>query len=104
MAGVKLKRKKASKPSGLRQYWPHLTLKECEIARQKISDKQEGRCAICKKLESHFAKRLAVDHNHKTGLVRGLLCYRCNKFLVGRFTLETIIPVVDYLLEHEGEK
>lgn len=34
---------------------------------------QEGKCAICKDSE---AKQ--VDHNHKTGKVRGLLCQRCN--------------------------
>lgn len=93
---------KKSKPSGLRRYWPHLTLKECEAERQKLFDKQDGRCDICQKKESHFAKRLAVDHNHKTGKVRGLLCYRCNKFLVGRFTIETIAPVVEYLLRNDG--
>lgn len=93
---------KKSKPSGLRKYWPHLTLAECEQERQKMSDNQKGCCAICKKPENHFKKRLAVDHNHKTSKVRGLLCYRCNKFLVGRFTIETITPVVEYLLEYDG--
>lgn len=97
-----MKRKKASKPSGLRQYWPHLTLKQCEEERQKMFVKQDGRCAICKKPESHFSKRLAVDHNHKSLKVRGLLCFRCNKFLVGRFTLDTITPVVEYLLENDA--
>lgn len=90
-------RKKKSKPSGLRKYWPHLSGREAVAERQKLWDAQKGCCAICNKPESHFMKKLAVDHNHKTGRVRGLLCYRCNKFLVGRFTLETIYPVVDYL-------
>lgn len=36
--------------------------------------KQGGRCAICKE-GSH---KLYVDHCHKTGIVRGLLCNRCN--------------------------
>lgn len=91
------KRKKKSKPSGLRKYWPHLTLKQAEIERQKLSDAQEQRCAICRKHEHQFAKRLAVDHNHKTGKVRGLLCYRCNKFLVGRQTIESAKQLLNYL-------
>lgn len=42
---------------------------------------QGGRCAICRARPK--SKRLAVDHDHKTGLVRGLLCSRCNHDLMG---------------------
>lgn len=37
---------------------------------------QAGGCAICGSQPK--TRRLAVDHSHKTGYVRGLLCYRCN--------------------------
>lgn len=47
-----------------------------------IFKKQEGRCAICN-CHQHY-QRLAVDHDHKTGMVRGLLCTNCNRGL-GRF-------------------
>lgn len=44
--------------------------------------KQEGVCAICQKLETAtrkgVVKALAVDHDHKTGRIRGLLCSDCN--------------------------
>jgi hypothetical protein len=40
---------------------------------------QDGKCKICKKHQVEFKKRLAVDHNHKTGEVRGLLCQKCNQ-------------------------
>lgn len=94
-------KKRKTKPSGLRKYWPHLTLKQCEVERQKLSDAQQQSCAICKKHESHFKKRLAVDHNHKTSKVRGLLCYRCNKFLVGRHTIESANKIMTYLLTYD---
>jgi Recombination endonuclease VII len=42
---------------------------------------QGGLCAICRRPETakrHAARRLAVDHDHATGDVRGLLCSACN--------------------------
>ena len=39
---------------------------------------QKGCCYTCKKHQSLFKIRLAVDHCHTTGKVRGLLCYKCN--------------------------
>src|SRR3990167_5597356 len=41
---------------------------------------QNGGCAICKK-QNTDGRRLHVDHDHKTGRIRGLLCYRCNSGL-----------------------
>jgi hypothetical protein len=41
---------------------------------------QGGTCAICQRARG-TTKNLAVDHNHKTGEVRGLLCDRCNQLL-----------------------
>ena len=43
--------------------------------------RQGGKCAICRARPR--SKRLAVDHNHTTGAVRGLLCSRCNHDLLG---------------------
>lgn len=42
---------------------------------------QDGKCAIC--LARPRTRRLAVDHNHKTLEIRGLLCTRCNHKLLG---------------------
>lgn len=44
---------------------------------ERAIEKQNGLCAICKKICA-CGKRLAVDHNHETGKLRGLLCMRCN--------------------------
>ncbi len=42
---------------------------------------QQGSCGICKKHQTEFKKVLAVDHDHTTGIVRGLLCELCNHLL-----------------------
>lgn len=70
---------------------------------------QDGRCAICRKLETVTDPRygqirlLAVDHCHITGGVRGLLCSRCNMAL-GMFgdDLDRIMAVAAYLKLYEG--
>lgn len=47
---------------------------------------QGGRCAICGNPPK--ARRLHVDHDHRTGKVRGLLCFRCNRALPNYVTEE----------------
>lgn len=48
---------------------------------EALYELQDGRCAVCRRRQ--VAKRLAVDHNHKTGAVRGLLCQWCNEQVLG---------------------
>lgn len=43
----------------------------------KMLRRQDGVCAICKKPPQN-GRNLHVDHCHKEGHVRGLLCFRCN--------------------------
>lgn len=59
---------------------------------------QNNSCAICKRDRSNFKNNLAVDHDHKTGEVRGLLCFYCNKRVIGRLTKESVLKVIAYLL------
>lgn len=42
---------------------------------------QRGKCKICPKLHKEVRNGLVVDHDHKTGKVRGLLCDSCNRGL-----------------------
>lgn len=43
---------------------------------------QGGVCAVCARPPVNRA--LHVDHDHKTKIVRGLLCFDCNSRVVGR--------------------
>ena len=56
---------------------------------------QSGCCAIC---GCRPKRTLAVDHDHKTGHVRGLLCWCCNSGL-GQFKdqLKLLKKAADYL-------
>lgn len=45
----------------------------------RMLELQNGVCAICKLPQLY--KRLAVDHDHKSGKIRGLLCNSCNILL-----------------------
>jgi hypothetical protein len=65
-------------------------------------NRQKGLCPICQKLIQKPGNKLgkraaAVDHDHKTGRVRGLTCYRCNRFKIGRNTTESITRLYHYL-------
>lgn len=40
--------------------------------------KCEGRCECCGAHESEFKRGLHIDHDKETGLIRGILCTRCN--------------------------
>ena len=43
--------------------------------------KQKNSCGICLIDKNNYKQRFSVDHNHKTGNVRGLLCIKCNSGL-----------------------
>lgn len=46
---------------------------------EKMLVESGGRCAICSKLPT--SKGLFLDHDHKSGKLRGLICSRCNTVL-----------------------
>lgn len=63
---------------------------------------QKGKCAICEKHQSKFRYSLAVDHDHATGKIRGLLCAGCNSGLA-RFedSLSGLSKALNYLKKAE---
>ncbi len=56
---------------------------------------QGGRCAICR-VATGKTKKLAVDHDHVTNFVRGLLCGPCNQ-MIGTHNIEALRRAVNYL-------
>lgn len=65
---------------------------------------QGGGCAICGEKESIKSKygetALAVDHDHATGKLRGLLCSRCNRTLGAIEKNPHILQAMLAYLEH----
>lgn len=71
----------------------------------RMFNEQGGVCAICKQPETkkHGAvvMHLCVDHDHTTGVVRGLLCMSCNKMLGhSRENTSTLESAIEYLETH----
>lgn len=60
-------------------------------------ESQGGGCAICGSKPKR--QRLAVDHDHRTGFIRGLLCKMCNKGVLGgaKDSVEILRSAVAYL-------
>ena len=67
-------------------------LTEADVA--AMLEAQDGLCAICRTADAAH-----VDHDHATGAVRGMLCFRCNAAL-GQFDedAETLVRATRYLL------
>lgn len=74
---------------------------------QQMLTEQNGVCAICRGPETRFDSRLgiltrlAVDHCHATGKVRGLLCSRCN-VTIGRIneSIDLLRAMEVYMQHH----
>jgi hypothetical protein len=72
----------------------------------KMLESQNDVCAICGKEETQKNQfgviRLSVDHDHKTGKVRGLLCSKCNR-AIGLLNdrIEILDKASDYLKKYK---
>lgn len=91
------KREKARERNLLRRYG--ITLEQYN----ELLKKQEEKCAMCDRHQDEFKTRLAVDHNHVTGEIRGLLCNYCNHRVVGRHRdPDLILKLYNYLQQTTG--
>ena len=82
--------KAMSKPGWRKAEWDRTLRKQYGIngaTYDRMMQEQDGKCYLCGQPETMTQNgrvvQLCVDHNHKTGQVRRLLCHACN-FLVGR--------------------
>lgn len=73
---------------------------------QDMAKAQDHKCAICGNPEyeqrNGRVRHLSVDHDHRTGKVRALLCTACNKGL-GHFKddVDLMLKAIAYLRHHE---
>ena len=67
-----------------------------------LVERQNGHCAICNEVPEN--QPLAVDHDHKTGEVRELLCTSCNVGL-GHFKDDPDLmqAAIEYIARHRTE-
>lgn len=73
---------------------------------ENLSIKQNHVCAICKlpnmTKRNNKIKRMAIDHNHSNGNIRGLLCGFCNSLLgYAKDNIEILESAIKYLRESE---
>lgn len=90
---------KYSREAILRKY-KNITREEYE----KLLEYHNNKCGICNREETRIARKdgtaspLSIDHDHKTGKIRGLLCNQCNRAL-GFFedSISSLTNAIDYL-------
>lgn len=72
----------------------------------QMLDEQDGTCAICDALPPTGRKKyLAVDHDHQTGKVRGLLCDNCNRAIgLLKDDAEVLNKASQYLIKHTNAR
>jgi len=94
------KKGKLTNKNGHLRYRYNITLKEYD----RMFKEQKGVCAVCGRVETHKTHHgkvgLSVDHNHKTGKIRGLLCTKCNTALgIMEENKELMLKLINYLME-----
>jgi len=83
------KRKKIVNPDGSQFLTPD---------KDKLFEQQSGRCAICERHDGTLKHTLAADHDHSSGVIRGLLCDNCNKLLGHAFDSTIVLErAIEYL-------
>lgn len=98
-----MKRWHEANPDKRRQYnvkaWYGISLEEYD----SMLKSQGNRCAICRSEKPRGKGRFAIDHDHATGKVRGLLCHGCNTGIGGLGdSVENLAAAIRYLAGHNN--
>lgn len=71
----------------------------------RMAESQGYVCAICRSLPQPRFGVLCVDHDHATGVVRGLLCHNCNSAIgLLKESAEIVHSAFKYMEAHDGRK
>lgn len=69
--------------------------------KREMYESQDGKCAICFEPKPPIGSEgLQIDHCHRTGTIRGLLCSKCNRLLSNsRDSVEVLMSAIMYLAD-----
>ena len=70
---------KANRDKRRESSWKHQGIKFTVSEYEALFNSQGRTCAICQRPEPQHGRLFAVDHDHETGQIRGILCFRCNR-------------------------
>ena len=86
-----------SKPKNKERIWKAQGINISYEIYKKLLEIQDGKCAICGRPEELEGRALSVDHCHRTGKIRGIICRGCNSAIgwVERFMPLDVLK--DYL-------
>ena len=82
--------------------WRKFGIKGATVEKyNQLLEDQNYCCKICGRHVTEFKKNLHLDHNHKTGEIRGLLCGKCN---LGLGNLDDNIGILEKAIKYlKGE-
>jgi hypothetical protein len=104
--GKRLKKLRDAYQKDPERYWERRIQHNYGLSKEAYNtllESQGGVCAICRGPQVNGRKRLDVDHDHRTGRVRGLLCGFCNR-AIGMLgdDMSLILKTYRYLEYHKG--
>jgi RNA polymerase subunit RPABC4/transcription elongation factor Spt4 len=98
-------------PDGLQSFCKQCTVLNrrgvSKLIYEQLLEKQNYLCAICGKPETSknsvgLVQQLSVDHDHRTGKIRGLLCCHCNHLLgSAKDDTQVLRKAIDYLCKNQ---